>query len=234
MRALQRIPYRRRYAVLGCILALGSPLGFLALELLMGANVSPLALLRRSAVAYLYMMVATGVVFTVVGHFLGRVHERLAALGSHDPLTGLCNRRVLEQALAEASARACRQGQPLTLLAVDVDGLKGINDRGGHDAGDAALITVGVALRAASRGSDVVARLGGDEFTVVAADTDMRGARGLAERIRTELEQRAGPRVSIGIAEGDDPARLRLEADQALYAAKRAGRNKVEASCPCG
>ncbi len=158
----------------------------------------------------------------------------------YDSLTGAFNRRYLRNHLAEALASARRHGDPLSLIAVDVDHFKRVNDTFGHDAGDAVLMETAARLVASIRTEDVLARSGGEEFIVVAR-TDLTGAREVAERMRTHLSatpvQLDGDRsVDITISAGcstfspDDSIDTALvRADARLYRAKRAGRNRVVA-----
>ncbi|HWI70759.1 MAG TPA: GGDEF domain-containing protein, partial [Baekduia sp.] len=155
-----------------------------------------------------------------------------------DALTGLPNRRAVQDALARMAAQAGRSGQPLAAIALDLDHFKDVNDRFGHDMGDTVLAHVGTLLSASVRVADVVGRIGGEEFVVLAPDTGVAGALTLAESLRAAL---AGERVpgldrdvtgSFGVAVLPDHAGtagvlLRL-ADRALYAAKAAGRDRVE------
>lgn len=166
-----------------------------------------------------------------------RLRELLAAAerdAMTDPLTGVHNRRALDQALARASSRAERLGAPYSVLLIDVDQLKAINDRAGHAAGDEALRVVASAASEAIRGYDIVARAGGDEFVVMLHDTQGGGV----ERTRARIAQRAvdrlgaqtalaGATISIGSATwraGRSPAQLLAEADERMYEAKRAQR----------
>ncbi len=240
-RALERRAVR--YPLAGAMLAAGSPLGHLVLRLLLG-HVEPtpaaiVAELEGEAATYLYMALATLAVFLLLGRLLGRREDTLAERSATDALTGLWNRRHLVLRTDEEIARAARHDTALALLMIDVDGLKPINDRWGHEAGDAALELVAGALREATRTSDVPARVGGDEFAVLAPATTAREALELAERIRSVLRERT-PRtsrrpplsVSIGVADlGDaDPrstAGLYEAADAALYRAKALGRDRA-------
>lgn len=147
-----------------------------------------------------------------------------------DPLTLLANRRQLEQQTERLAAHARRQGSKLSLLVVDLDHFKQINDEHGHEAGDAVLVAVAEALRAACRVEDVVGRWGGDEFVVLAPDTDESGAERLAQRILAAVGSLPNaPLLSIGgaTAERDDSGDLFTAADAALYAAKADGRNRA-------
>ena len=157
-------------------------------------------------------------------------------------LTGLRNRRGWNEAMAAELARHARTRRPAVLMLVDVDNLKEVNDTHGHLLGDAVLRTVADVLRAATRDIDTPARYGGDEFGVLLAETDLRGALEVAERVRTQfLAERPAESaeqactLSIGLAEADVSVVTADEwlrrADAAMYRAK-AGRNRVEADRP--
>ena len=170
-----------------------------------------------------------------------RASARLAAI---DPVTGLFNRRQLHLRLDEEVERARRQQAPLTALMLDVDNFKQLNDRLGHQAGDAVLRVIGDVLRRSVRLFDVCARYGGDEFAVLLPDNGDGSSAQIAERIREGIEgsrPRGGPwsddvrvTVSIGIASvlATTGEELLARADQALYLAKREGRNRVAVSAP--
>lgn len=162
--------------------------------------------------------------------------KRISRLTYKDHLTGVSNRREASRVLGREIQRARRYGADLSLLMLDVDGFKGVNDTQGHLAGDKLLKRVASALGRAVREADTVGRWGGDEFIVVAPSTDRDGAIALAERVR-EGAMRVAPRdashsvsVSIGVAQliGDeDQTALLSRADAAMYAAKRAGGDRV-------
>ncbi|HXW43111.1 MAG TPA: EAL domain-containing protein [Xanthobacteraceae bacterium] len=167
-----------------------------------------------------------------------KTEQRIAFLAHHDALTGLANRAALTQKIEEATARQRRRNEPFSVLLLDLDRFKQVNDTLGHPAGDALLIEVATRLKSLLRETDVLARLGGDEFAVVqAGECDQRGAAGaLAERIIEVLRKPFkidGGDVSIGTSIGialagaspsgaDDLLKM---ADLALYRAKSAGRN---------
>jgi diguanylate cyclase (GGDEF)-like protein/PAS domain S-box-containing protein len=163
--------------------------------------------------------------------------RRLHHLATHDPLTDLHNRRAFEHSLERVIERIQRGGPPGALLIVDVDGLKRVNDRLGHLAGDALLISVANALRAAVRPRDLLARVGGDEFAVALEEVTLAQVAQVAERIRTSTaalrigaEGATRPTASIGgvVIDGTlDSAALTAAADDALYLAKQR-RNHVE------
>jgi diguanylate cyclase (GGDEF)-like protein len=154
---------------------------------------------------------------------LGRVRlmESVRSLSLTDPLTGLGNRRHMEVVMEHAWA-AARRGDPLVVMALDLDGFKEVNDARGHDAGDQLLRAVAAALRAEARGSDVTVRYGGDEFLVILPGSSVDGAHTLAERVRRRLNDRVG--ISAGVAayapEMATPEHLIREADRRLYEAK--------------
>jgi diguanylate cyclase (GGDEF)-like protein len=175
-----------------------------------------------------------------------RYQMRLAEGALHDPLTGLYNRRHLDDRLAAELAAAQRHGRPVSLLMIDIDHFKEVNDGHGHLAGDEALKMVAFVLRGAVRKEDVLARYGGEEFVVVARETVLDGAHALAERIRRAVErshcawqgQELGVTVSIGVTvsvgltefvQGKTEREVLEAADRALYLAKKGGRNRVVA-----
>jgi len=182
---------------------------------------------------------------TMVGRAYNRVRSQLSSLVQTDALSGCLNRRGLEQHLDHEVSRAARSGSELALIALDVDHFKTVNDTFGHLAGDSVIHEVGELLRGAARVGDVVARTGGDEFTLLLPETNAAGAFRLATRIREEV---AGRRfdgisgkipvtVSIGIVavrvvEENIIHDLHSRADEALYAAKDAGRNQVSIWTP--
>jgi diguanylate cyclase (GGDEF)-like protein len=161
-------------------------------------------------------------------------NERLARLAMSDPLTGLANHRAFRDALDAEVERARRHSRPLALAVIDIDHFKSVNDTHGHIAGDQALVEVAARLTGSSRRGDVLARVGGEEFAWLLPETDLAGARRVAERARRAVAARpvgaiGRVTVSIGLAElaqatgGTD---LHRRADRALYAAKRAGRDR--------
>ena len=165
--------------------------------------------------------------------------NELKQRASTDALTGLANRRKLDEVMNVEWNRAMRAGKPLSLLVIDVDSFKAFNDRHGHHGGDEALRNVASTIAEnIRRPADFVARYGGEEFVVVLPETDLDGARAVAEQVRAAVQ--ALPlfasdteplTVSIGIAVGRAQANvddLFKAADLALYAAKKNGRNRVE------
>lgn len=153
-----------------------------------------------------------------------------------DALTGLLNRRYLEERLTEEIKRSNRHGYPMSFMMIDVDEFKAYNDSFGHPEGDKVLTIVGHVLRETLRGADVAARYGGEEFSILLPQTTIEEAHIIAERIRARIEEtdfiNRTVTVSIGIAscslDVNSAAELIAAADKALYEAKRSGRNNVK------
>jgi diguanylate cyclase (GGDEF)-like protein len=144
-------------------------------------------------------------------------------IANRDPSTGLGNRRAWAQALQVECARSARSGRPLTLLILDIDGLKAVNDEHGHAAGDRLIVRTAEALDQARRATDQVCRLGGDEFGIAAPDTDHVQAQLFADRLRLAL-QAGDVQISLGWAVSDarpDAQALWQLADTAMYEDKR-------------
>jgi diguanylate cyclase (GGDEF)-like protein len=161
-------------------------------------------------------------------------NERLA---TRDSLTGLANRRLFDESLQREVARAVRLSTPLSLLVLDVDHFKQVNDTYGHQTGDAVLCEVADALVANTKNYDVAARYGGDEFVVLLPGCSRDDAVRVGDRVRNSISRAVGTApvtVSAGVAtlpdNANDAERLMAAADSALYDAKRDGRDKVAAS----
>jgi diguanylate cyclase (GGDEF)-like protein len=164
--------------------------------------------------------------------------EQTKLLAELDALTGLYNRRRVNATMALDTERARRHRHPLSVLISDIDHFKSVNDRFGHGVGDDVIRQVAATMRQNLRRIDTAGRWGGEEFVVVMNDTPREGAQLVAERIRAAVEaippMKDGPEritISIGVAiyaHNDTPAELVDRADQALYVAKRGGRNRVE------
>jgi len=168
-----------------------------------------------------------------------RLYEETVQLAFTDGLTGLYNRRYVMEQMDRESARATRNGSALSVVMIDLDGLKAINDSCGHREGDASLCVVAQVIKRGTRASDVAARWGGDEFVVLTPETESDDAWLLGERIRLEVERTSLPTehaeiaisVSIGVAsypaQVSDSTDLFQRADEAVYEAKRLGKNQV-------
>ncbi|UGB39082.1 diguanylate cyclase [Frateuria soli] len=169
-----------------------------------------------------------------------RRSRKLHRLAMTDPLTGIANRRHIEQLAQRALDHACANGESLCVLVLDVDHFKAVNDAFGHAVGDQVLLRVAQACKQALRRFDMVGRLGGEEFLVVLPDTTLEVALQIAERLRRKVESlplaNLAPGLhitaSVGAAladhDADDLAELVRRADNAMYRAKDAGRNRVE------
>ncbi|RKR07658.1 PAS domain S-box-containing protein/diguanylate cyclase (GGDEF)-like protein [Kushneria sinocarnis] len=166
---------------------------------------------------------------------LEAANARLHRFAQTDALTGLPNRRAFDEALERECARARRTGNALSIAIIDLDHFKRINDRYGHGAGDEVLVALAEVLRSGIRRSDMAARLGGEEFVVLLPETTAAAGAGLAERLREALHAASWPvdrvTASFGVAQYDaaamTPKTLLARADEALYAAKAAGRDRV-------
>lgn len=168
-----------------------------------------------------------------------RIYERVERMAAHDGLTGLVNHRRFQELLHDAIARAKRQRHPISVVFVDADHFKTINDSFGHPVGDEVLRRIAAALHEEARRVDVVARYGGEEFVLLLEATDTRGATELAERVRARIEGlyiegdfgRIRVTVSLGVCTfpdlAEDRESLLARADRALYEAKQRGRNQV-------
>ena len=166
-------------------------------------------------------------------------NARLQEMASHDPLTQVLNARAYYAACEQQITQSQRSGQPFSVLFVDLDHFKAINDTHGHAAGDEVLRVVARTLGEQLRRSDLLGRIGGEEFSVFLPDTPLAGALQVAENLRHAVQQ-CQPRVStatlsitasIGVASRNGGQQsmqaIQQRADEAMYAAKKAGRNRV-------
>jgi diguanylate cyclase (GGDEF)-like protein len=233
---------RTLYALAGAVLGLGAPAGLLGIRLMRRGpgGRSIIGEIRNDPETYVYTAASTSIAFALFGGILGRYADRLARLATTDPLTDLSNARVFHERLRQELGRVDRSHESLSLLILDLDSLKRINDHYGHQAGDEALRSVADAIRNGLREIDLGARLGGDEFGVLAPRTNAESALVLGERLRAlvRTHDRAasdlGATVSIGIVslvpsrgERPTPGALMAAADEALYQAKREGGDRV-------
>ncbi|MFD1960823.1 GGDEF domain-containing protein [Novosphingobium panipatense] len=183
-------------------------------------------------------VLAENIASALVNH---RLQRGLREQTIRDPLTGLFNRRYMEEALPLEIARASRSRDPVSLVMCDVDHFKRFNDEFGHDAGDAVLQAAAAEMRKRFREGDVVCRFGGEEFTIIAPGTSATALSGRVDVVREAISQQVvqeGGRtlgsmtMSFGIATWEegmerDGSTLIKAADAALYRAKREGRNRV-------
>jgi diguanylate cyclase (GGDEF)-like protein len=169
-----------------------------------------------------------------------RLRETLRGQSIRDPLTGLFNRRYMEETLDRELSRAARERRPLSVILLDIDRFKHFNDTFGHEAGDTVLASLGALLRGASRAGDVACRYGGEEFVLILPAASLADAQRRAEEIREAIRglrvtHNGRPleavRCSMGVAafpeHGEVGGALLRAADAALYRAKREGRDQV-------
>ncbi len=238
-----RMPAACSYALVGLFLGLGAPAGALAIRML-GGIPDVTRELRDHEFFYRYQLAGSCAVFGVAGWFLGRRADRYRRgrdlyrdLAEHDALTRLANARAFLDHHQRAVEHAARYDEPLSLLLLDVDELKGINDALGHAFGHAALVHVANVLRESKREDDVAARWGGDEFALLMRGADEAAARRQADAILARLreaparsegaERRISVTIGIASARGVEAAALFERADRALYAGKSSGRGRA-------
>lgn len=200
------------------------------------------------SVSYYLLLLIIGAISRYVHEYSQReqflVRQLLGWVAQHDSLTGLANRRSFDAALKQTLLQARRDGQPLTLLLLDLDNFKAYNDSLGHPAGDALIRVFGEVLgRFSRRPMDLAARVGGEEFALLLFDCDAQAAQTIARQILSALAERAVPHpapvqgryvtTSIGIVmwqPGQTADQLYHAADAALYRAKQAGKNRYALS----
>lgn len=210
--------------------------------------------LRLGALDFITKPFAPALVQARIGNYIAlsrsqralwEANSELSRLAVVDSLTGLTNRRYLDSAADTELRRADRQDQPITMMVLDLDHFKTINDTHGHGVGDAVLVAMGQAWRGTLRSEDVLSRVGGEEFVALLPDTDTAQAEVLADRLLAVTRRLSVPvdnidlgvTVSIGIAvraprSGMDYGRFLATADAALYEAKRLGRDRAVLADP--
>jgi diguanylate cyclase (GGDEF)-like protein len=219
----------------GLILSLGAPLGWLLLELGTGATVSQR--LGTYSWVYLYMLIGTAVSYTVFGMYVGANERRLSKLAILDQLTGLYNQRYFSERLHVEFLNAKRAGTCLSLVAIDLDHFKRINDNFGHLSGDKVLQDISREMQHCIREGETLARTGGDEFQLLLPNCNEMDALKTAARIKSAVSKTktvgsVNVTASIGVAtteqigEGCEEDLVRL-ADRKMYKAKKYGRNMV-------
>lgn len=259
-----RIPHHVLYPILGAAIGLGSPVGAFLMRLWLEDPLFKLHWMRSelsyNALFYWYMGLGTVASFAAFGYLMGRrsEHQRirnadlrrrveeLRVASVTDGLTGVYTHAYLHESLGLALESAMRHGRPLSVLIMDIDDFKAVNDRHGHLVGDRVLQQVTETVNMSIRGEDVLGRYGGEEFVVIMPEADLDTARRAGERILAavagaHIQIHDGPEpgslrvtLSIGAAtfkdEDQTPQGLLRRADQNLYKAKRTGKNRVVAS----
>jgi len=241
-----RLSPQLTYPIIGLLLGAGAPIGSFLLRFASIADVRqhPCADLRTHAFFYLYELLATSLVFAIAGFIAGGRAARLRQgeafyheLAEHDALTGLHNDRAFIDRYQRALERAVTTRQPLSMILIDVDQLKAINDAFGHAVGSQALVHVADALRRSKRAADTAARWGGDEFAILLEGADEAAAMRVAERVMAQLRDtpfppnRTAVTVTIGICTAERPSAfsdLFAAADRALFTGKAHGRNTIQ------
>jgi diguanylate cyclase (GGDEF)-like protein len=171
--------------------------------------------------------------------YVRKIHTKLNNLASNDPLTGLPNRRTFSRQLEHFISLNTRHNHPLSLVFVDVDDFKMINDAQGHDVGDKVLINIASTLKSTIRQTDFIARWGGEEFIILLIDTQFHEAKLIAEQLRKNIEEntylhqqaKKDVTISLGVSQvkdNEDTYSLFKRVDNALYQAKNQGKNRVE------
>ncbi len=214
------LPQRLLCIVLGCVLVAESVLVF---------SLEPASEAAADAAGLMTALTMASIIIIGLRRRLDALLDSLESQALEDQLTGLANRRAFDRDIGHAVTRARRTKEPLSLLTIDVDHFKAVNDTQGHAAGDLALRTVASVLREVARESDVVARIGGDEFVALLINCDIAGARRVGVSLQTALSRAPGVPVrsltlSIGAAtmphDADSVESLSIASDAALYDAK--------------
>ncbi|TAN50474.1 MAG: GGDEF domain-containing protein, partial [Betaproteobacteria bacterium] len=241
-------PLQRQWQVLAALIGV-LVIGYIAYSVLFFGRHEALRDLLAPAMfllGALFVLLVTRLALSTA-HDVQRVamleHENIT-----DALTGLRNRRFLDLRLAEEMSRAARYGAPVSVLLLDIDHFKSVNDTCGHAVGDRVLAEVGRIVRETVRNTDLAARYGGEEMAIIAPQTPLSTAVMLGERLRRNIEAKAANAVpemavlerpitvSIGVAKSSTPpesaSKLLWRADSALYEAKGGGRNRVVADSP--
>mgnify|MGYP000332423927 FL=1 len=231
------IPLPLLRATYGLLLALGAPLGWILIQWLAGRN--PFDIAHIDVLLYTYMIAATSIVFSALGYAIGKREQMITDLALTDELTALYNKRYFKNRLEQEFKRHQRTTSPFSVIIIDLDFFKRVNDQYGHPAGDEVLKNVSSTIMANCRTNEIAARVGGEEISIIACDCDCDAASLLAERIRVAIEQSTSSwqsdkikiTASFGVATASAASNNAWEiyqaADRALYKAKQTGRNKV-------
>lgn len=224
-------------ALYGLALSLGAPAGWVLVQKLAGRD--PFSDEHFDLLLYVYMSLATGIVFSLLGYFIGRREHMITDLALTDSLTALYNKRYYKNRLEQEFQQHLRTGASMAIIQIDLDFFKQVNDRFGHQAADEVLKKVATLILANCRKNDTAARVGGEEMSIIVCGESKDEAHILAERIRATIEstdcfwqgQRISLTASFGIAfataKTETAWQIYQNADLALYQAKKQGRNQV-------
>jgi diguanylate cyclase (GGDEF)-like protein len=197
-------------------------------------------IVNKTAAYYKYFTVTFGInlffILLILLYYKRYIHNSLASSAVHDALTGAFNKGYFSEYLEHEIARAVRKQIPFSLIMLDIDHFKRVNDTYGHRRGDYALKTLADVVRKSKRNADVLSRIGGEEFIILLPDTGLSDAGQLAERVRKSVEdfpfEEIGKlTVSLGVTEftqADNQESILKRVDSALYLAKGNGRNRTE------
>jgi len=241
-----KLDWRWRLLLSVPIVLVGLVFGARSLKALLDPGIAVTYMTANSALnagsAVVYLVVALAFQLTLVALVVSQFVTELTEASRFDALTGTLNRRAIDEVLDAEVLRSRRLKEVFSVLMIDVDHFKDINDRHGHAAGDRGLQHLGTVFTTQMREIDCVGRYGGEEFVVLLPGTSMAEARRLADRLRERVEalplrwqeRPIGLTISVGLAQwqgdADDVAGLMARADAALYRAKQGGRNRVMAS----
>ena len=238
---------RITYPVIGLLLGLLAPIGALVIRCVFVAGVrgAVMADINAHRFFYEYQLAGSCIVFVIAGWIAGIRAEQLRdaesfyhALSEHDALTGLFNARAFRNRYGRLLERSTRTGTPVSLLLIDVDQLKMVNDMYGHATGNKVLMHVAGALREAKRAEDSAARWGGDEFAILLDGADAEAAKRVADKVLELVKSKTAPftrvktTVTVGVCTAmqiKPESDLFSAADRALYEGKSAGRDRVVA-----
>lgn len=222
-------------SIYGLALSLTIPLGWVLLQLIVGRN--PFSATNFDALLYTYTGLGVSVLFATIGFYVGLREQKITNLALSDGLTGLYNKRYFQNRLDQEFERFQRYGTPMSLVQIDLDHFKAINDKWGHQAGDATLKAVAKAVNDNLRTGEIAARVGGEEICIIVSNSNARAAFQLAERLRRAFKnldvtwnhEHIQISASFGIAQAEVDTltkwQLYERADQALYQAKKNGRD---------
>ena len=229
------LPYLR--GLYGLILSIASPIGWIIIQIIAGRD--PFSAEYSDSLLYWYMSIASAVVFFILGFAIGKRELMITDLALTDGLTSLYNKRYFTNRLDQEFERHVRNHSPMAVIQIDIDFFKKINDNYGHHIGDEVLKKISLLIKENCRKNEIAARVGGEEMSIIAYDCEESEAYNLAERMRQKIndlsftQQGIGIPItaSFGVAIANESTLTALDlyqhADEALYIAKKTGRNKV-------